>query len=401
MIVDIATIFAHTPLCALWDILAAHDVEARLVGGCVRDAILGIPPADIDLATPLPPTAVAEKLQGKVKLVPTGVEFGTWTLLLAGTEFQLTSLRHDIETDGRHAKVIYGQSWPEDAKRRDFTINALYANRHGEITDYVGGLEDLQQGVVRFIGDADQRIREDYLRMLRFIRFSMRFGRRPPHNSTIEAIQRHAPQLALLSGERIAAEMQKILAHPRVLEAVALMQHTHLWAELLPRSSTQYLPTLLTMEQLCAHPAHWLLRLAALLSDGFSAEFLGKAWHLSRQQQQQLLLLLTHKNLCWQALADAHGAPMAMDIMMLQAARGQISPMSLQQAMLALKAWQPAIFPLNGHDAMALGLQGQMVGNALKAVRAWWVEHNFQPNYQSCLEKLREYCMDKQILTTK
>ncbi|RMF83722.1 MAG: CCA tRNA nucleotidyltransferase [Nitrospirae bacterium] len=216
--------------------LAAAGHTARLCGGGVRDRLLGIEPADDDLACDAPPERVAAALeQAGIKVVPTGIAHGTVTAVVEGEGFEITTLRRDIATFGRQAEVAFGDvAWEEDARRRDFTINALYADLDGRIYDPVGGLADLEAGRVRFVGDPEQRIKEDFLRILRLFRFHARFGRHPLDPGTLEAVRRWAPYLTHLSRERVGREWWALLETERPRAALEAMQEAGVLTVILP-----------------------------------------------------------------------------------------------------------------------------------------------------------------------
>ena len=203
---------------------AAHKVPLRFVGGCVRDALLGREVKDIDAATPLAPEHVIDLLAvSAIKAVPTGLKHGTVTAVINGRHVEITTLRRDVATDGRHAEVEYTEDWEADAARRDFTINALYFSPEGELFDYFSGQEDLKAGRVRFIGEAEKRIKEDYLRILRFFRFHARYGKGTPDTIALKVCAELAPHLSELSGERVQEEMLKLLAAPQTHPVIRLM----------------------------------------------------------------------------------------------------------------------------------------------------------------------------------
>ncbi len=207
----------------VWDALP----EARVVGGAVRDALADRAVMDIDLATPRAPVHVMLALKrAGVKVVPTGLTHGTVTAAVDGRGFEITTLRRDLETDGRHAVVAFTEDWRLDAARRDFTINAMSMARDGSVFDYFNGTADLENGRVRFVGDPATRIAEDYLRILRFFRFYARYGRVPPDAATLDALRAGIPGLARLSVERVWMELRRILGAPDPVEAVGLMAAT-------------------------------------------------------------------------------------------------------------------------------------------------------------------------------
>src|SRR5215470_14951797 len=262
------------------DVLAALTADgdpARFVGGCVRDALLGRPVADIDIATPAPPDRVLALLaRAGIRALPTGIAHGTVTALADRRHFEITTLRHDVSTDGRRAVVAFTADWAADAARRDFTINALFCDAEGRVYDHVGGLADLAARRVRFVGDARTRIREDVLRLLRFFRFYAQLGVPPPDEAALAAAGELAPLLPLLSGERVRAELLRLLASPDPAAVLRLMQAHGVLAHLLPPGlDLDRLAGLVAVEQRVAGAADPLRRLAALLHDAAAAAALG------------------------------------------------------------------------------------------------------------------------------
>ena len=231
-------------------IAALGEGNARFVGGAVRDTLLGIQVKDVDVATPLSPNEVIERLgAAQIRTVPTGIEHGTVTTVLPEGPVEITTLRRDVSTDGRRATVAFSKDWREDAARRDFTINALYADPSTlEISDFFGGLDDLAARRVRFIGDARQRIREDHLRILRYFRFQARFGSQPPDEDSENACRELAATLKGLSRERIGMEMLNLLALPDPAPTVARMAELGVMAEVLPEADPQALTALIAQE---------------------------------------------------------------------------------------------------------------------------------------------------------
>jgi poly(A) polymerase len=224
----------EAPLDVLLAVLDCAGEEARVVGGAIRNTLLGDPPGDIDIATTaLPPEVIRRVEAAGLKAVPTGVEHGTITVIAAGRPFEVTTLREDVETFGRRAKVAFGRDWKRDAERRDFTMNALSASRDGTLYDYVGGLRDIAARRVRFIGDAASRIAEDYLRILRFFRFHAAYGAGAPDPEGVAAAIAGRAGLELLSRERIRMELLKLLAAKHAAEAVVIMTETGLLAQVL------------------------------------------------------------------------------------------------------------------------------------------------------------------------
>lgn len=376
---------------ALAAVLAALP-GARLVGGCVRDALAGLPIADLDLATPEPPEEVARRLaDAGLRAAPTGLDHGTVTAISGGRGFEVTTLRRDVETDGRHARVAWTSDWQEDAARRDFTINAMSMLPSGEIFDYFGGADDLRVGRVRFVGEARQRVAEDYLRVLRFFRFQARYGRGEPDPEAVAAVRDGAAGLDGLSPERVWSELKRILAAPDPSASVALMDRLGVLARALPEGAA---PARLAALAAAGAPADPLLRLAALL-DGDPAALAGRL-RLSGEERARLLAL-RRGPVPAPGMDDADLRRLLADepaetlIGRAWLAGGADIPRGPGWADLRarLAALPRPVFPLAGRDALALGAQpGPAVGRALAAVRAWWLAGGCAADRAACLAEL-------------
>jgi poly(A) polymerase len=372
----------HRPgLEALCRLLGAEESAVRLVGGAVRDGLLGLDVNDIDLATRWAPQEVIDKLSAaRIKVVPTGIAHGTVTAVLDHRPVEITTLRCDVSTDGRRATIAYTDDWREDAARRDFTINALYANPlSGEIHDYFGGLDDLAGKRVRFIGDPEQRIAEDHLRILRYFRFLARFGAFPPDTAAYEACKSNANSLMALSRERIADELVKLLALPDPSPVLHLMAEGGIFAPVLPEIDTagvQRLDALLQRERAArlVRPPSPILRLAALLPpDQTTGEQVAARLKLSNKARKRIAAALAppppHDHP--RELAYRLGTETALDQMLLGAA-----PMA--EDMAALESWELPEFPIGGRDIIALGLPaGPNIAHLLKVVREQWIAEGF------------------------
>jgi poly(A) polymerase len=289
---DVRPAFLADP--TLVAVLAALP-DARVVGGAVRDWLAGRAVSDIDLATAWPPDVVTTALeQAGLRAVPTGVAHGTVTALSGGRGFEVTTLRRDVETDGRHAVVAFTDDWRQDAARRDFTFNALSLTRDGMVFDYFAGRADLAAGIVRFVGDPATRIAEDALRILRFFRFHARYGRGAPDPAALAGIKVGLAGLAILSAERVWSEILRILAAPDPSGAVALMAELGVLAAILPEGANPW-----ALERLVATgaPADPLLRFAAL-STG-PAEAVGARLRLSGAEREMLAALQSGAPPCW------------------------------------------------------------------------------------------------------
>jgi len=358
-------------------LLAALDAatgETRYVGGCVRDTLLGLPVSDIDLATRLAPQDVIGRLrEAAIKAVPTGLAHGTITAVLPHGVVEITTLRRDISTDGRRATIAYTNDWAEDAARRDFTINALSADlAGGEIFDYFGGLADLDQRSLRFIGDPLQRIAEDHLRILRFFRFHARFGAGEPDNAALSACAARANDLMALSRERIADELIKLLGLPDPTLTVRLMIEHGILRPVLPEiESAEPLAALVQTERAAQVEPDALRRLAALLpaDPGLAASIAGRL-RLSRHALKRLVSA-THADAATspKILAYQIGTREAVDRLLLAGDA---------QGAAALADWTPPKFSIGGGELIAMGLKpGPPVAATLREIQREWAQSGF------------------------
>jgi poly(A) polymerase len=362
--------------------------EARVIGGAVRDTLAGRAVTEIDLATPRTPEQVTEALQAvAIRVVPTGIEHGTVTAVVDGRGFEVTTLRRDVETDGRHAVVASTDDWRADAARRDFTINAMSLTRTGEVFDYFGGVSDLHAGVVRFVGDPAIRIAEDYLRILRFFRFFARYGRGAADTAALVAIRGGVPDLARLSVERVWSELARILSAPDPRAAVALMEEAGVLGAVLPEGAD---PARLAWLIEAGAPDDPLLRLAALLTG--DAVALSARLRLSAAERDRLVALR----------AGPVPRPGEDDAALRRLLAGETRELLIDRAWLAggdaadwialrarLAALPRPVFPLEGRDVLALGEpEGPRVGVLLRAVRQWWLDGGCVAGEEACRREL-------------
>lgn len=409
---------------ALVAALTAEGGEVRFVGGCVRDSIAKRPVKDIDAATPMPPEEVIRLLEAAgLKAVPTGIDHGTVTAVADHRPFEVTTLRKDVETYGRHAKVEFTDDWIEDARRRDFTINAMSCSPDGAVYDPFEGMRDLAHGIIRFVGRADERIQEDYLRILRFFRFYADYGRPPADKHALTACRKHAASLASLSGERIQGELLRILLAPDPAGVCVLMRSVGVFDAILPEAGD------VTRLRLM----NWLSRravvmesvkpdavrnLAALLdTDGEGAAAIAARLRLSNRDTERLVNLSAPY---WQPTVDTdphdleralhrEGPEEVRDLALLawcadleRTAPGgdgddpaaRRLPSQRTEAWLrileACEAWQGVIFPLRGRDVLALGIPpGPKVGDLLSRVEIWWEDGRFRADREACLAQLK------------
>jgi poly(A) polymerase len=399
--------------------LTAAGAEVRFVGGCVRDALAGRPVKDVDLATPDRPEKVIELLRAAgLKAIPTGLDHGTVTAVAGHHPFEITTLRRDVETDGRRAKVAFTDDWQADAARRDLTFNAMSCGPDGRLFDPFGGREDLAAGRVRFVGDPRARIQEDYLRLLRFFRFQAHYGRLPPDEGTLAVARELAPQLRGLSGERLHSELLRLLAAPDPLPVLDLMLAHGLLAAVLPEiSGTSVLRGLLSLD--LAETEDPVMRLAALLPPGAP---LGRAvaqrLRLSNLETAELAMLGAPESVLGEAvevLTQGPGDPAVARTLSVALYRfgparlrralaiatarrvadtadwAAAAVAGLESALAIANAWRERSFPLTGADVLDLGFTaGPQIGALLRAVEDWWIAEDFAPDRAGCLARLRE-----------
>lgn len=358
-------------VCAM---LTSAGYQALVVGGCVRNALLGVPVNDIDIATDAHPETVLDLAKAAgIRAVPTGIDHGTVTLIENGIPHEITTFRHDVATDGRRAVVAFATSVTEDARRRDFTMNALYARADGTVIDPLDGLPDLRARRVRFIEDPEQRIREDYLRILRFFRFHAWYGD-PSEGLDTEALAAIAANLdgiPDLSRERVWAELRKLLAAPDPSPAVAAMQNTGALTMILPGAETSALGPLVHLETHIGLPANAIRRLAVLGGQDAATRL-----RLSKAEARMLTLYRNEMGTMTppSALGYSHGADAAADIVFLRAALlgHPVDPVAIEAAN------QGAIqtFPVKAADLMP-SLTGPALGARLKELEQVWIASNF------------------------
>ena len=360
---------ATQAVCAM---LTGAGHQALLVGGCVRNALLGAPVTDIDIATDATPDRVVALAKAAgLKPVPTGIDHGTITVVADGKPHEVTTFRRDVETFGRHATVAFSTDVAEDAARRDFTMNALYARPDGTVIDPLDGLPDLQSRHVRFVGNPDQRISEDYLRILRFFRFTAWYGN-PALGMDADGLAACAAGidgLQTLSKERIGAEIRKLLAAPDPAPATASMARAGILAAILPGTDDRALAPLIHLEG--DEAPRWLRRLAAL--GGADPT---DALRLSRQDQRDLGTLRAEvaSTRTPAALAALHGATLATDAILLRAALLESPLPSDWQADVARGTQTP--FPVNAADLPHLS--GPALGTELKRLKELWLNSDLR-----------------------
>ena len=401
---DDATWLSRPETKAVFAALAARGFAARAVGGAVRNTLLGRPVTDIDIATPARPDEVmaAAKAAG-LAAVPTGAAHGTVTLIANRVPFEVTTLREDVETHGRHATVAYTDDWAADARRRDFTINALYCNADAEVFDPLGAYADLAQRRVRFIGDAAERIREDYLRILRFFRLTADYGEGVPDAEGLAACVAERAGLGVLSAERVRQEMLRLLVAPRGPELVHAMLSYGLITRVLPAAPRpSLLDRLARLEAALGLTPDAILRLAMLAVEvPEDADRLRDRLRLSNEEHARLAQAATREpclgpdapERAAKACLYAEGHSGYRQRVLIAWARSGDAPSSQGwRDLLALpERWQPVRFPLGGADVMALGIPaGPRVGELLRALEEWWIAGDFAADDAGLRAKLEE-----------
>lgn len=364
------------------DTITGAGGTAKFVGGCVRDALLGITSEDIDICTDLIPSETMGAFErNSIRVIPTGLDHGTVTVVINNRHFEITTLRIDAQSHGRHADVIYTKDWFADAARRDFSINAIYLDSMGRIEDPMQGLPDLKHGCVQFIGNAEHRIQEDYLRILRFFRFFARFGIGNPDQNSLSACSKHAPSLNNLSGERIQKELLLLLATSAPYSAVKLMSENRVLEVILDTCSTLGLfQSLLSMP----YKTDAVQRLACLIDAKLEvAESLGNKLKLSKKTKNRLLdmcsitiksgMTLQQK----QAVLYSVGKQKFLDQIIVFCAKNE-NIGELKSMIELADMWQIPIFPVTGSDLLAHDVaSGPEMGKVLKTMEQHWISSGF------------------------
>jgi poly(A) polymerase len=363
------------------------ELDVRFVGGCVRDAMAGRPVSDLDIATPdVPQRVTARLMDAGLKAIPTGLAHGTVTAVGAHRNFEVTTLRRDTACDGRHAMVEFTTDWEEDARRRDFTVNAMSLRPDGTVFDYFGGRRDLEAGRLRFVGDPADRIREDYLRILRLFRFQAHYGRVPIAAATLDACRELKDGLSLLSGERIQHELKRLLAAPHPAAALEAMTVSGVTAKIMPEAAGgEVIAKVVVIEKDIGLAPHWLRRLAAMMKVGTYVMPLATRLRLSNRDREKLAALV--------AAEPSIGTSMTgpeLDLLLLRMGRDRILDRSVLAAARSGNhfGWLPILhrardfehraMPINGDDILAAGLApGPLVGQALDAAERAWVNSGF------------------------
>lgn len=379
---------ATAPALRVMTAIKSAGGEARFVGGCVRDVIMGRKFTDYDIATTLLPEAVVAACEhAGCKVVPTGLKHGTVTVIADHQAFEVTTLRRDVNTDGRWTEVEYTDDWQQDAARRDFTMNALFCDIEGEVTDFFSGLADIEKQLVRFVGVPELRIKEDVLRILRFFRFHAHYGSGTPDAAGLSACRALVHLLPTLSVERVRAELLKLLKAPNPVPAWRLMQEIGVFSALnLPLHNLSRLAEVVEAETALGRTEP-LRRLWASIDGAFPD--IGTRLRLSNVDAQRINALVLLPEVAAGAKEQLRAAYRlsAQTVMDTLIVTGRATPEAVER----LERWKRPQLPLNGGDLAAIGVaQGPKMGELLEQVENWWVEQDFKPVHADCVEKARQ-----------
>ena len=403
--------FQEPGLQRVMALLNSGGAETRVVGGAVRNSLMGLAVGDIDLATTLVPEEVIERAEAEgIKVVPTGIEHGTVTLVFEGKGYEVTTLRRDVETNGRHAEVAFGASWQEDADRRDLTINALYVGLDGEVIDLVGGLKDIETKTIRFIGDAEQRIAEDYLRVLRFFRFFAHYGSGRPDTEGLKASARARTQLKSLSAERVWSEIKKLLSARDPGRALLWMRQSGVLTEILPETEKwgiDAIPGLIAAEQTLGWDPNALLRLCAIVpKDAARLVTLSERLRLSNAEAlaldrfarapkpQETVTDVAFDRDLYRFGKDGMISMLKLELASARSrAEGDVKAMARSARLFALlkraEAFVRPALPVKGSDVLAAGIAaGPKIGEILGKLEESWIASQVNLSREDLLARL-------------
>lgn len=395
---DIGRLITNKKVLRLFKVVSRHGGVVRFVGGAVRDALKGIEGSDLDFATDLSPDELVEACAEEgVKTVPIGIKYGTVGVLLDDSLLvEVTSLRRDVKTDGRHAEVEFTDNWEEDASRRDLTINAVYADEKGNVFDYYNGIEDLEKGIVRFIGSANQRIKEDYLRILRFFRFYSMFGVGAPDKKALEACAANSENLKNLPMERIRDELLKLLLTKNAVETVRIMQDNNILSYVMPEvrwpESLDFIKKLVNGRPLESKAMLYLFTLYR--PDVALAENLAARLRFSKKEKQKFVswaaedvsLSALLDEASRRRLAYRFGKDFCLEKLLLLTAEKQEQIPDFWALYETVAAVEVPVFPLRGQDLVEQGVEPQQIGRLLKEREQAWIDSGFTLSKEELLQ---------------
>ncbi len=396
---DIGKIIKDSKILRLFNAVESHGGVLRFVGGCVRDALMDIGGFDLDLATDLSPDELVEACEeNNLKTVPIGIKFGTVGVVIGDDMLEVTSLRRDVETDGRHAVVEFTSDWKEDASRRDLTINAVYADEKGNVFDYYNGIEDLEKGIVRFIGNPNHRIKEDYLRILRFFRFYSIFGKGEMDKKALAACIENKDGMKQLSNDRVAAEVTKILLTNNVVKTLRVMFENDILVNILPNSKhLEDLEFLNKLTEKIYLPNKALERLFVLyMPDVDLAENLAARMKMTRKQRELFVDLAEAKTTLEDfmnkesllRLVYKHGKEFCEDKFLVELTLAKKELPDLRQRLKEIDEMVVPVFMLRGKDIINLGIEDhKKIGSVLGKLEEIWMASGFGLTREELLEE--------------
>ena len=360
------------------------EISALFVGGCVRNLLLGKTTRDLDIATIHQPDVVQKLCEAKgFKTVPTGIDHGTITVVVNNRVFEVTTLRRDVSTDGRRATVAFSDNWREDAERRDFTMNTLLADLDGNIYDPTEqGIQDLKAGKVVFVGDPEQRIQEDYLRILRFFRFHAYYGSGDPNMAALAACEKFADKISVLSQERVTQEFFKILMADNVIPTLELMNKNNVLKDALSENLNDVRDLVYKQQEF--NQPHLMARLFVLLRGKNAMEGYFILSNKDKKFLQKLKDIVTknENNLSPKELVYRYGHEIAIQYIFLE-----FDTENIQKSIEDIVEWTPPKFPINGDDLQKIGIKsGKNMGDLLDKTEDWWIKKDFNPKKANCLE---------------
>lgn len=396
---NINKITTDKSILKIFDIVHRHGGSIRFVGGAVRDAIAGKTGFDLNLSTDLSPDELAEACEdAKVKTVPIGLKYGTLGVVINNTLLEIASLRKDVKTDGRHATVEFTDDWKADASRRDLTINAVYADEQGNVFDYYNGISDLEKGIVRFIGNPDQRIKEDYLRILRFFRFHSLFAKTPVDERALKACIDNRDGLKGISIERIRDELIKIILTPNAAEVMGIMLNNGILLNWLGKSDyLGNLEFLIRMETSCEVAPDPMRRLFVLyFPDKVLAENIAVRMHMTKRQKETMIKWAASdiglENILEEKLRRKviyrYGKDFCIDKLLIDAAKTQFVPDNLIGLINEIKETAVPVFPVSGRDILQKGIDGGQIGQFLDKLEERWIAGDFSLSKEELLAKI-------------
>lgn len=370
----------HGDVLKIFDAIQNEGGDARFVGGCVRDFLLNESNSDIDIATTLLPTQILA-LPG-FKTAATGLEYGTISIFINKACYQITTLRQDVKCEGRRATVKFGTSWEEDAKRRDFTINSLSIDRDGRVFDYCGGVEDLRKRIIRFIGDPNQRIQEDYLRILRFFRFTGRFSMEFDQIG-LNACKLYADKLQYLSKERVREEFLKILSNNKSTNVLQHMHQANILQQIIPWASKKELELLEKLEQQNHHCRNNIVKLFLLCRSEKDIVFLRKNLLLSNHELNSLKIFEKYMNLEWNKILY-HCANLVTELAIIR-------NVALNDVIHIddYAVWEQPKLPVSSEDLIALGYREKILGRMLEKATNAWITSNFSFSKNDIISEIK------------